>query len=153
MKRKFALLAVVFILAITTPASASRPVPVGDRINVLTGSPATYPENTPFHIWHGWASDETTRNLSGASFELMVDGAFRAPDYVETTREPGPEGFQVRKWVHNFPEGLTGVHTFTGNWYLPCREAVAGGHIPGPCDNPNTPVLVLTRSLEVTFTP
>ena len=51
--------------------------------------------------------------------------------------------------MFNFPNGMTGVHTFTGHWFLAC------GFDPEiPCNGrpPTTPVEYDTESVTVTFT-
>ncbi|MEN8114116.1 MAG: hypothetical protein ABFS21_06980 [Actinomycetota bacterium] len=62
--RRFALLLVfVLVMALAAPALAA-PMPspptdapvVGERINILGHTPATYPANTAFHIWDAIAA-------------------------------------------------------------------------------------------------
>jgi hypothetical protein len=131
--------------------------PVGDRINVLLGFPASYPANTPFHIRHGWGLLPHVE-AGIFSFELDVDGVPREEDFVlRFAVPPGltglPNVILVRTWVHNFAAGMTGTHTFTGHWIAPCDQADDVGEYTGPCRTPNEPVEAITRSLTVTFTP
>ena len=56
-------------------------------------------------------------------------------------------------WVYNYPEGMTGVHTFTGHWLGPCKVLVDTGLYPGPCDKPMEVIEAGTHTLQVTFIP
>jgi hypothetical protein len=154
-----AALAVASVLLLGGPASATQGVPVGDRINVLRGTPTTFPANTPFHIGHGWSGPGggccVTPAVGIWSFALDVDGAPRAEDFV--TRDAvlfGAEpAVHFLGWVFNFPDGMTGTHTFTGHWLQPCEAAVEFSGFTGPCRDPAQSIEVITRSLTVTFTP
>jgi hypothetical protein len=150
-------MAVMSVLLLGSPASATQGEAVGDRINLLLGTPTTYPANTPFHILHGWGPNEQFRPaaIGGYSFALDVDGVPRAEDFV--IRDAIPQGsdtpFHFRLWVFNFPDGMTGTHTFTGHWFQPCAAAVEFNGYPGPCSSPAEQVEEETRSVTVTFTP
>jgi hypothetical protein len=152
----FATLAVASVL--TSAAPASVPEPVGERIDVLAGTPTTFPTGQPFHVRHGWGVGVTPPpDLAGRFwFELDVDGTSRPPDAVERSTDPAPEtGLDApvlnRWWLFNFAAGLTGTHTFTGRWLAPCRIAVADLGHAGPCANPAERVVVHERSLAVNF--
>lgn len=56
-----------------------------------------------------------------------------------------------RLWVFNFPEGMTGTHTFTGHWYISCRWAVDNGWFTGTCTTPHALVEILSQSITVVF--
>jgi hypothetical protein len=146
------LLLVCMVLPMAAPASAARPAPVGDRINIYVGgSPQTFPAGAPFHIRHGWQPDPTEGWPIGLfSFELEIDGQPVEADFVLTYRDD--ESRLVRQWVHNFRGGMTGDHVFTGHWLAPCLWAVDAGLYPGPCRNPGEIVEAWTTVVEVTFT-
>jgi len=143
-------------IALLTAASQTHER-VGQRIGLLGAPPATFPANEPFHIAHGWVpivpKDGPPIAVGLYDFDLEVDGVFRPHDFVDRFDfdESNPEPEFVWLWVHNFPEGMTGTHTFTGHWFSPCQEAVDRGDYPGPCAHPNDVVEVLTATAEVTF--
>jgi len=96
------------------------------------------PEGEPFYIQHGWINAPVNYPVGLFRFELEVDG------------QPVQEDFSVRStdaetalptlnwtWVFNFPEGMTGDHTFTGHWIAPCQYWVDQGMLSGPCNDPN----------------
>lgn len=155
MKARFFVLVLIAVLVLAGPtAVAKNREPVGEQISIMTGAPDTFPEGEPFHISHGWALDPTLGFPIGRhGFELDVDGVPRDEDFVIRDRVQGSPEPLLRKWVHNFPDGMTGVHTFTGRWLAPCEAAVYYGYLPGPCDKPNEVVVALDLSLTVTFTP
>jgi hypothetical protein len=97
----------------TVAASKER---VGDRISLLA-PPATYPAATAFHIWHGFAIEEDDKSLGRYAFVLDVDGVERAADFFEVTLLD--RRLISKVWVFNFPNGLTGSHTFVGHWITP----------------------------------
>jgi hypothetical protein len=147
-KLVLALLVVGMALPLAAPAGAAGPEPIGDRINIYVGgSPQTFSAGAPFHIRHGWQPDPTAGLPIGLfSFELEMDGQAVDADFVLTYRDD--EGRLVRQWVHNFPAGMTGVHTFTGHWFAPsCPWAVD----EGPCRNPGEIVEAWTSEVVVTF--
>jgi hypothetical protein len=159
-----AALAALSISLLGTSAAAATKEEIGPRINVLTGTPTTFPAGVPFHVHHGFGwgvGIETFTPPAGGvySFALDVDGVPRAEDFVIRETFPPPAtgldfDLQARTWVFNFPAGMTGAHTFTGHWFQPCGAAVAGpAEYPGPCKDPAESVEVITSSLTVTFTP
>lgn len=151
------LLIMLTILVVTAPATAARPEPVGARLSIFPGAEDfTFPAGEPFNISHGWsfAPPEDIPG-SGLGFELWVDGVFHEPDIVYRAATPdGSEGPSLAWWwVHNFPEGMTGAHTFTGEWFASCSYAVKSGQYAGPCSAPNEKVVLNTNVVEVTFLP
>lgn len=153
-------LTVLSVLLLATPAAAKRAEPVGTRINVLLGTPTTYPARAPFNILHAVNSGFVLPPSAAGKdlFALEVDGVPRAPDFIirdviplRDTGLPYP-GVRVG-FLFNFPDGMTGTHTFTGHWYEACATAVALDGYTDPCRTPSEQVEVLTRSLAVTFTP
>lgn len=137
----------VLLLAVSLVAASSAAAEtkerVGSRINLFDGRYQTFPAGQPFHIAHGWGlhPDDTDYEAVGKfGFSLEVDGVNARRDYVEKVHEDSLVfgALQWRFWVHNFPDGLSGTHTFTGRWYGPCQGLVDGGYNPGPCDRPTT---------------
>ena len=155
MKKTFlSILLVVAILTVASPALAAGKVRIGDPINVLTGNPTTFPAGTAFHIAHGWSLlDSNWDGLGVWDFKLEVDGVLQKEDFVERSMESGNPDLHNRFWVFNFPNGMTGTHTFTGHWLGPCQVLVNSGTIPGPCSSPNAKVEAFVRTLTVTFGP
>ena len=109
-------LTIVLLLTSAGGAVAASKVRVGDRISLLD-PPATYPAATAFHIWHGFAVEDTDKSLGRYAFVLDVDGVRRAADFFEVTLLD--RHLISKVWVFNFPNGLTGVHTFEGHWIAP----------------------------------
>ncbi|MFC1997055.1 hypothetical protein ACFLXI_05540 [Chloroflexota bacterium] len=141
------------LLLISSPVYASSKTPVGDPISVYGSSPNEFAAGDPFHIKHGWAEESVENGPPGKyGFELYMDGERVSEDFVMRTFYPqtDPVTFDL-VWVHNFPDGMIGTHTFTGHWYAPCEYAVEIGSYPGPCPQPNASVLSLERSLTVEF--
>lgn len=121
---RLAVVAVTIALLLTSvggAAAASRER-VGDRI-YLPDPPPTYPANTAFHIWHGFGFERgIDRGYGRYEFQLEVDGVAAAADFTEVT-VLAPT-LVSRVWVFNFPDGLSGTHTFTGHWVTPDGEDV-----------------------------
>jgi hypothetical protein len=157
MKRKsifVTFLLVLALLAIAFPATANNPKTVGEQINLFYG-PNEFPAGEPFYIKHGWSitpsyNPPTPVGIHG--FELELDGIYQKADYLLNIYSLEYEQIS-RHWVCNFPDGMTGKHTFTGHWILPCQDAVESGIIPGPCPTPSEKIIVATRELTVTFVP
>jgi hypothetical protein len=155
---KWFALALVALFLFVAPANASPVQPVGQRINVFSGSPQTFPAGAPFHINHGWALGVTAHPEENGlfGFSLAVDGVQRDADGVLRSTDPAPvTSYDYpelnRSWVFDFPDGMTGTHTFTGSWTAPCDIAVSQLGYPGPCNSKTARVVVLTRSVTVTF--
>ena len=153
MKKMITFLLILTLLAMATSAAATSKEPVGDRIIVFGGGSTTFPAGAPFHIRHGWVNDSNTDGIGIFDFELEIDGVLREEDFVMRSAESGDPDILIRFWVHNFPNGMTGTHTFTGHWLGPCQPLVDMGFIPGPCTKPNAKVEALSRTLTVTFVP
>jgi hypothetical protein len=113
---------IALLLASVTCAAAASRERVGDRIS-LFDPPTTYPADTAFHIWHGFAFHRSTeRGYGRYEFQLDVDGVATAADFIDVdVLEPGVVS---RVWVFNFPDGLSGTHTFTGHWVTPDGEDI-----------------------------
>ena len=147
------MLLILALLSMATPATAAPKEPVGDRIGVYYGGSMEFPAGAPFHILHGWILSSAGDANGIYDFELEVDGVPRKKDFKMFWIESGDPDILQRRWVHNFPNGMTGTHTFTGHWFSPCQPAVDNGIYPGPCATPNEKVETLTQTLTVTFVP
>ncbi len=112
----FAALTVVVLLTSAGGAFAASKERVGDRISLLA-PPPTYPAATAFHIWHGFVFEEGDKALGRYAFVLDVDGVERAADFFDVTLLD--RRLISKVWVFNFPNGLTGIHTFAGHWITP----------------------------------
>lgn len=153
-KLLWTLLMVGMILPVTFPASAAKPEPIGDRINIFESGNQSFTPETPFHIAHGWSIDPRMGYpIARFSFELEIDGVSVEADFVETEFFHGADDPLRRLWVHNFPGGMTGEVEFTGRWFAPCQYAVDYGGYPGPCPDPIEVVEAKTTVVQVTFTP
>ncbi|HEX9867256.1 MAG TPA: hypothetical protein VGC99_01455 [Candidatus Tectomicrobia bacterium] len=151
MKKIAVLLGAVSIVFLTAPAQPHERV--GQKIDLFGAPEQEYPANEPFNISHGWGlgPGETTMGLY--DFDLEVDSAFRPHDFVDRIQvdKTDPPPLFNWLWVHNFPEGMTGTHTFTGHWFQPCRDLDDDGLNAGQCARPSETVEVLTLTVEVTF--
>jgi len=153
LKRIPTVLILLLALSLTAvvPATAAE-APVGTRVNIVVGVPATLPADTAFHVLHGWGiQTNLVTGVGAADFRLDVDGIeLGAGKLVNTTPAPG---IVSKLWLYNFEDGLpAGPHVLTGHWFLPCEPAVASGLYGGICETPNAPVEVITISLPITFT-
>jgi len=131
MKKTTFLLIVVVALLLATPAFAREHEPTGDQIVIRCDDPdaqycwdtGNYPADTAFYISHGWIDLSPSYVPGQIRFELEVDGVNVPPTYVEFTRNHDPDdpGWFLNKiYFFNFPEGMTGTHTFEGHWITPC---------------------------------
>jgi hypothetical protein len=117
-----AVVTIALLLASVTSASAASRERVGDRISLFE-PPATYAADTAFHIWHGFAFQrETERGYGRYEFQLEVDGVATAADFIDV--DVLAPGVVSRVWVFNFPDGLSGTHTFTGRWVTPDGDEI-----------------------------
>ena len=140
------LLSSAFLVTLAVgPVGATNQQPTGNRINLFLGD-QSYPASTPFHIKHGFLLNPTTDDAIGRyTFTLEVDGAARAADFRTTGTLP--DGSVEKWWYFNFPNGMTGTHTFIGHHFAPC----GGPFLPCNGQRPNTLVDVSTLSVTVTF--
>jgi hypothetical protein len=151
MKRIIPLLLLLALLMVTTTAAAPRQ-PIGERINLYIET--DFPENTPFHITHGWRLSFDSKWKGSSEFQLEVDGVVREDGFVIRRVDRTIPDFPLSwMWVFNFPEGMTGTHVFTGRWFMACQSAVEAGMITGPCSNPAQKVETNSRTLIVEFVP
>lgn len=140
-----AALAIVAALVFALPTAAGSRDRIGPRINVLRGTPTTYPAGAPFRIEHGWSSCLAASDLLAngrLGFDLDVDGVEREPSFVDVSRlrkEDTGLACDVlnRSTVYNFPNGLpAGSHTFRGHWIGPCKPLVGDDQYDAICANP-----------------
>lgn len=157
MKKIVAFLLILTLLTMANPVFAASKEPAGDRIDLRTGYPITFPANTPFHIKHGWVSlipNPQNDPIGIYDFELEVDGVWLEEDFVMRLVDfKNPDYPRQIQWVYNFASGMTGTHTFTGHWYGPCRPLIDQGWYSGPCSTPNARVEAITQTLTITFVP
>ena len=126
-------------------AGAASRQPVGEQINLLLASVTTFPAGQPFHIRHGHSLWSDMPAIGVYDFKLQVDGTYVREEYVSLAVTSGNPDALVKTWVFNFPQGMSGTHTFIGHWIGPCQAAA------GPCPQPNAQVEIFTRTLTVTF--
>lgn len=119
----------------------------GERINIFDSGSQTYPENTPFHIAHGFL-EVATADIDLLDFQLQMDGNYREEDFFEAVIDDSSDPPSIHKtWVFNFPTGMAGKHTFSGHWFVPCKQ------VNNDCAVPNEIVESRTTTVEVTFVP
>ena len=152
--KKFPIL-IFFVLAllVVAPVFAREHEPFGNRIDITVSGHQEYPANTPFHINHGWMEIPPGGPTGQIFFELEVDGVILKPTYIEYTTNVGDDGpYFDRTWFYNFPEGMTGEHTFEGHWIAPCFIALFYGYV-GECPTPMADYDWVYREVVVSFTP
>jgi hypothetical protein len=136
MKKSAILICIVLALLVVTPALAREHEPTGEKIPILGGE-IYFPANQPFYTEGGW--DVFPSDQPGQWFmELKVDGVVIKPTYTVHGAwfdEQGKVNL-TRGYVFNFPEGMTGVHTFDRIWIFPCHYALEWG-MTDECANPN----------------
>ena len=111
-----AALTIVVLLTTAGSVAAASKERVGDRISLLAPV-ETYPAGTAFHIWHGFVFEDSDIGYGRYEFALAVDGIPRAANFFDV--EVLDRGTVSKVWVFNFPAGLTGIHTFEGQWITP----------------------------------
>ena len=147
------LLLVAALLSFAVPAAAEDNGPVGTRIGFYGGSWQEFPAGAPFNIRHGWVQTSYDGAIGIFDFKLEVDGVIRNVDYRMFSEEGSDPEILTRLFVYNFPNGMTGVHTFTGHWYAPCQYAVDDLGYAGTCATPNEKVETNSKTMVVTFVP
>lgn len=152
MKKTTLVVLILFMLALVTPASAARELPVvGEQICIHSDCtpPETFLAGDPFYIRHGWLWDAgNNRGLGIWDFNLLLDGVPVADGirYIVAPSD-GLHGSITR--IYNFPEGLpAGEYTFTGLWIITCQS----GPNPSECATPNEPVIGGVNEVTIIFT-
>ena len=117
----------------------------GQRLDIFESGSQTFPASTPFHIVHGWKLDLGDDQVDLFDFQVSVDGVYRELDfieaYVDTNLDPP---VLTRRFVYNFPEGMTGTHLFIGHWIAPCYAFY------DDCEDPDE-LYELISIVDVTF--
>ena len=136
-----ALLSLVFVGVVSAKQGAT----TGTPFNVFVGTPTTFSAGEPFHFGHGWGFDPPFDVPLGTyGWVLEVDGVVVEEDFIlRTADEIGP----VWRWIYNFPDGLSGDHTFDGYWTVQCRLV----HGPLVCEKPGEQVVVIHRTVTTSF--
>jgi len=147
MRRRMMLVLVLVLVLVMglleAPAAAKKPEPVGDRINVLFGTPTTFDADEPFHVMHGFLIEHKAKGVYDV--DLTVDGVAVDEDF-KIKQKAANKATEVW-WVFNFPSGLdSGLYTFVVEWYLPC--SASGLSL---CLRPNARTLCATAELTVDF--
>lgn len=127
----------IMVLAVARPVAASHrywATGTDVQINLIEhcGEDFTYPANTPFFISHGWieapwVTDSPANKMAFMSatsyFEFRVD---RVPQPSTLFVRYIPQlDWQLKLFVSEYDQGLTGTHRFGGLWYL--DGGLAGG--------------------------
>jgi hypothetical protein len=155
MKKTFLFLIVAALFVITVPASAAKQTPTGPQIRVdPDGATVHYPADTSFHIMHGWHSalvpgeKPVIAMLAKAGFALELDGSYLGEDYIDRVKETEEETGTIhfyKLFFFNYPNGLSGTHTFTGHWTIECK------YWQDECENPHEILEVQTRTITIVF--
>jgi len=145
------LMVMIVLICMTLPVNAARGEPIGTKIRVRDAE-IEFPMGEPFNIQHGWIQASSDGAIGIFGFELEIDGVVQRETYKSFSAESGDPDILTRIWVYNFPEGMAGVHTFTGHWFAPCQYAVNELGYPGPCQNPSAKVETNTKTLVIKFT-
>jgi hypothetical protein len=127
--------------ALRVPAART----VGERISLFDGD-TSFPAGEPFYISHGFAGF-TGPDPFRWDFILEVDGV-PVPDSGVVIEQREDELKLGGGRVYNFPDGMTGTHTFDGYWYQSCKGSLAECE-PGAPPGSLTEVFHLT--IEVIF--
>lgn len=124
MKKLFLFLIIMVVLTAASPVLANSVEPIGPW---LGRAEVVFPADTPFHITHGWNSTGMANPHPDLSYKyaLDLDGVPLKADIFEILEDPDT-GMFYWLWTFNFPDGLTGAHTFTHHWYGHCKEFIEG---------------------------
>ena len=104
-----------------------------------------YPANTAFNIRGGFDELRGTHAWGKFEYVLEMDGAALKPSF--RMNDSLPDGTIITLWWFNFPDGLTGVHTFVGHYYAPCQDGSLN-----PCLGPAAEFGGRHRSFPATIT-
>jgi hypothetical protein len=102
---------------------------------------------------HGWWNPTNIPGVGLFKFSLDVDEVPVGVDFIERSAISGDPDELLWVWVYNFPNGMTGSHSFTGHWTGPCQGLVDMGVIEGPCEKTNAIIESSTRTITVDFVP
>ena len=150
MKKTVVIFLLLAILVLTATVASAKQIRTGDRVPCWYDE-YEYPAGVPFHIAHGWGwgspTDTGGLGRSGgvglAYFYVEVDGIPVSLSFVDTIAGPD-QNLMAKFYVFNFPEGMTGTHTFTCHWIDTTGDS---------CKNKNELVETHQQTMIVTFTP
>jgi hypothetical protein len=86
-------------------------------------STSTYPANTAFSVEQAWVKgkwsnlplqDRASFNNPNTNFTLSVDGT--GVNMIRYNFYNNTSDTMTKNFLVNFPNGMSGVHTFTGEW-------------------------------------
>lgn len=111
-------------------------------------------------IMHGsaflyWIGEPIEISFGLEYMTLEIDGVNRNKDYLLIDWTPYPD-YDIRLgtklYLYNFPEGMTGTHTFVRRYYLTCAT-ISENFTPVECHNPAELIEYTpwTQTLTVTF--
>jgi hypothetical protein len=152
----------VVVLAVAVACTAffatgarATPAPTGPQLSDFGPAQQTFPAGQPFHFEDGWGNTPSGDGAVGLwTFSLTVDGIPQM-GFLDTrviTDFTPPEPLILHPYLFNFPQGMTGTHTFAGTFYGPCAEMVSQGFATGPCSSPTEVVPVTAFSPFTTTT-
>lgn len=133
--RRVGLIAVLAacVALLAPPASAAPQAAAGDQLWLLdscfTGVIDPQPADTAFHVLHGWSVNPADSDDIGQfRFDLSIDGEeYKGKLIVETTKDPDALGMMSRRYLYNFPDGLSaGTYTFHAVWSVPESSPIDG---------------------------
>lgn len=157
--KKISALLIVFVVAllVATPVLAAQFEPTGDRLNIYFDIPKSYPANTPFHIVHAWLDFFDEHDLwpyGQFYFELEVDGVYMELTKFVNEKIVDPDTGEFigirRAYFFNFPNGMTGTHTFKGHWMGTCYIALQDGLV-SECANPMADIELISSDVKIKF--
>lgn len=148
MRTVAATLAVAILLVVSAGITlAGDRSTTGDRIS-LFGGDREVEAGAPFFVQHGIAAVQDEDQAIGRSiFILEIDGNAQRSSYIQ---HYVADGLLYRVWVFSYPEGMSGVHTFTGHWLAAC--GVATMYLPCGDGGRRDLVEFETQQITVTFT-
>lgn len=152
MKKTIILICAMLVLISVNPVQAKPMEPTGTRIILYEAETAVFPADAPFYISHGWYHDpfyEPKLSVGGFDFKLELDGEYTEETYVDRTKIIDDIQISIY-WVFNFPDGMSGTHSFVGHWFATCEWAQYNGYVT-ECQNPNTSIEVQSENVVVTF--
>ena len=141
-------LVLLLVAAVATPASAAQRLPVGPYINLFLGD-SSYPASTAFHMRGGFLIERgaTAAAMGKYNLTLEMDGQ-NVPATLRANTTP--DNLIVRTWYFEFPDGLTGTHSFVSHYWMPCGSDPFIGCGSNP---PNTAIDVAAIPATITFVP
>lgn len=158
MKKILLVTVAILILGLAVPAPAQGREFTGEQLNLWIAE-QEYPAGEPFFVLHGWWLQPNAHvppsGMDGLfTFELEMDGQPIREDYhlfgAIASEQPI---WQYRFWSYNFPEGLTGDHTFTLHYFGPCVVFDGFEKCSPPYRNEAREVITLTAVVHFVESP